>query len=112
MNLILKLPLKQHSSSSDKKTFNVKFESECDELPKIFPSTTRSTEISCSASTDKKTLTCSPTSSTMKSDESYKIAYQKSCDGDKVDTGITVKYSASMLIQYSQLLLVIGLLLF
>ena len=100
---------KVDTSKDDAKTFVVKFEAAFTEVPKIFPNTTATTAVTCSAAEDKKSVTCTPTSAVMEDGKDYKIAYQKACDGDKVETGITVSYSAGSFTKYSFLLL--GLLL-
>lgn len=100
---------KVDTSKDDAKTFVVKFEAAFTEVPKIFPNTTATTAVTCSAANDKKSVTCTPTSAVMEDGKDYKIAYQKACDGAKVETGITVSYSAGSFTKYSFLLL--GLLL-
>ena len=96
---------KVDTSKDDAKTFVVKFEAAFTEVPKIFPNTTATTAVTCSAAEDKKSVTCTPNSSVMEDGKDYKIAYQKACDGDKVETGITVSYSAASFTKYSFLLL-------
>ena len=96
---------KVDTSKDDAKTFVVKFEAAFTEVPKIFPNTTATTAVTCSAAEDKKSVTCTPTSAVMEDGKDYKIAYQKACDGDKVETGITVSYSAASFTKYSFLLL-------
>ena len=96
---------KVDTSKDDAKTFVVKFEAAFTEVPKIFPNTTATTAVTCSAADDKKSVTCTPTSAVMEDGKDYKIAYQKACDGDKVETGITVSYSAASFTKYSFLLL-------
>ena len=96
---------KVDTSKDDAKTFVVKFEAAFTEAPKIFPNTTATTAVTCSAAEDKKSVTCTPTSAVMEDGKDYKIAYQKACDGDKVETGITVSYSAASFTKYSFLLL-------
>lgn len=82
------------ASSDDKKTFTVNFDPAFSTVPKIYPNTSATTAITCTASTDKKSLTCTPTTSNMDDGESYKVAYQQVCDGDKAETGVTVKFSS------------------
>ena len=96
---------KVDTSKDDAKTFVVKFEAAFTEVPKIFPNTTATTAVTCSAAEDKKSVTCTPNSSVMEDGKDYKIAYQKACDGEKVETGITVSYSAASFTKYSFLLL-------
>ena len=96
---------KVDTSKDDAKTFVVKFEAAFTEVPKIFPNTTATTAVTCSAAEDKKSVTCTPNTSVMEDGKDYKIAYQKACDGDKVETGITVSYSAASFTKYSFLLL-------
>ena len=96
---------KVDTSKDDAKTFVVKFEAAFTEVPKIFPNTTATTAVTCSADKEKKSVTCTPNSSVMEDGKDYKIAYQKACDGDKVETGITVSYSAASFTKYSFLLL-------
>lgn len=96
---------KVDTSKDDAKTFVVKFEAAFTEVPKIFPNTTATTAVTCSAAEDKKSVTCTPNSSVMEDGKDYKIAYQKACDGDKAETGITVSYSAASFTKYSFLLL-------
>lgn len=96
---------KVDTSKDDAKTFVVKFEAAFTEVPKIFPNTTATTAVTCSAADDKKSVTCTPNSSVMEDGKDYKIAYQKACDGEKVETGITVSYSAASFTKYSFLLL-------
>ena len=40
---------------------------------------------------------------------SYKIVYQKACDGDKVETGITVNYSNSNYMKYTGIFIILVL---
>ena len=43
---------------------------------------------------------------------SYKIVYQKACDGDKVETGITVNYSNSNYMKFTGIFIILGLFLY
>lgn len=102
-------------SKDDKKSFTVKFNPAFKQAPKIFPSIDSTKEISCEASNDMKSLKCSPTSINMEEGKNYKIAYQKACEGEKAETGVTVTAvkltSGSEYIKISQIILLTALIL-
>ena len=98
------------STSTDKNSFIVKFEKAFySDIPKIYSTITSTSFISCTAIDDNKSLKCIPDSNTMIDGNSYKIVYQKACDGDKVETGITVNYSNSNYMKYTGIFIILGL---
>ena len=95
------------STSTDKNSFIVKFEKAFySDIPKIYSTMTSTSSISCSAIDDNKSLKCIPDSNTMIDGNSYKIVYQKACDGDKVETGITVNYSNSNYMKFTGIFII------
>ena len=101
------------STSTDKNSFIVKFEKAFySDIPKIYSTMTSTSFISCTAIDDNKSLKCIPDSNTMIDGNSYKIVYQKACDGDKVETGITVNYSNSNYMRYTGIFIILGLFLY
>ena len=101
------------STSTDKNSFIVKFEKAFySDIPKIYSTMTSTSFISCTAIDDNKSLKCIPDSNTMIDGNSYKIVYQKACDGDKVETGITINYSNSNYMKYTGIFIILGLFLY
>ena len=95
------------STSSDKKSFTVAFDTAVTTaLPRFYAEEKSEKEIPCTLSSDNKTATCTPTTDHMKDGKKYTIHYRTNCAKTGKTTGIEVEYESSAFAKLGSVLLI------
>ena len=95
------------STSSDKKSFTVAFDTAVTTaLPRFYAEEKSEKEIPCTLSSDNKTATCTPTNDHMKDGKKYTIHYRTGCAKTGKTTGIEVEYESSAYTKVGSVLLI------
>ena len=105
-------PQEVDTEDDSKNTFTIVFAEAVTAGPDVYANATATTAIAnCTLATDKKSISCKPSSTEMEDGKEYKIHYMNGCV--KTDTNITVKFTdSSSFVTISKIAVVILALLF
>jgi hypothetical protein len=105
-------PQEVDTEDDSKNTFTIVFAEAVTAGPAVYANATATTAIAnCTLATDKKSISCKPSSTEMDDGKEYKIHYMNGCV--KTDTNITVKFTdSSSFVTISKIAVVILALLF